>query len=272
MGWNPGITYTSPMRSVLALFAHPDDETFGPGATLAKLAAGGCRVNLVCATRGESGTIDRSAHIGRRGLGALRIEELNGACSALGIEKPRILNLPDSGLHRLEPETLQLPFTAAIREFRPEIIITFHSDGISGHRDHRTVTRRAREAFDFAADSERWPHLGEPHAAGRLWCYTVAESQASRITFRKLHSTPDAEVEAWIEVGEYLAHKQAAVDAHATQKLFIENMARFLGGLEDWWNPEAFVMEAGRVPISGKVTDLFAGMPAPAAPRPDHEV
>jgi len=257
------VRYTPAMRSVLALFAHPDDETFGPGATLAKLAATGCRVHLVCATRGEAGTIDRSAEIGRRGLAEIRTRELLGACRALGVEAPRILGLPDSGLHRLEAETLQLPFVAAIREFRPELVITFHADGISGHLDHQTVTIRAREAFDLAADPGRWPYLGEAYAAPRLWCYTVPESRAKRITYRRLHASPDAEVQAWIDVRAQLGHKQAAVDAHATQKLFIENLREFLGGLEEWWTPEAFVLDRARVPLpegAGAVDDLFAGM------------
>jgi LmbE family N-acetylglucosaminyl deacetylase len=250
------------MRSVLALFAHPDDETFGPGGTLARLAADGAAVHLLCATRGESGTIDRSAFLGRRRLAALREEELRAACRELLILPPEILPLPDGGLHRLVPETLLRPFVRAIRAHRPEILVTFHPNGISGHRDHRTVTARALEAFERAADPDLWPYLGPPHAARRLWGYAMPGSKAARITYRTLHSVPDSELDARIDVRDHLARERRAVAAHASQAAFVTQLEAFLGDLDAFWAEEAFVLLASRPPAPGPapVEDLYAGL------------
>ena len=252
-------------RTVLSLFAHPDDETFGPGGTLARLADEGHALHLMCATRGESGSIGKSSSYGRRRLAALREAELEAAREVLGIRSLEIIGLPDGGLRRLEPETLVLPFVRAIRTFRPDILITFHADGISGHADHRTVTARTLTAWERAADRAFAPHLGEPHATPRVWAYSIPDSAARRVTHRKLYSVPDEAVDAVLEVSAYSPVKRRAVEVHATQKLFIEDMERRLGGLGALWGRECFVLAASRVPLPGKaprpVEDLFAGMP-----------
>ncbi len=250
---------------VLALFAHPDDETFGPGGTLAVLAAAGHPVHLVCATRGEAGTIGESASLGRERLAAVRDEELRAACRALGIRPPKILGLPDGGLAGLPEEQLRDPFVREIRALRPAVIVTFHSNGISGHADHRTVTAAAADAFDRAADAGHAPELGPPHETARLWTYAVAESRARRVTYRRLHSVPDAEVDARIDIAEQFSAKRAAVAAHATQRPFMDGLEEHVGDLEAFWNPESFVLAAARAPLppgAHPVSDLFAGMDA----------
>jgi LmbE family N-acetylglucosaminyl deacetylase len=249
---------------VLALFAHPDDETFGPGGTLAALAAAGHPVHLLCATRGEAGTIGESASLGRERLAAVREEELRAACLALGLRPPRQLGLPDGGLADLDPDLLLRPFLRMIRAVRPAVIVTFHANGISGHRDHRTVTRLAGLAFERAADSRHAPELGSPHAARRLWTYALDESRARRVTYRKLHAVPDAEVDAEIDIRAFVAAKRAAVAAHATQRPFMDHLEEHVGDLEGFWNPESFVLTAARDPLppgERPVRDLFAGWP-----------
>jgi len=253
-----------PFRSpVLAVFAHPDDETFGPGATLARLAAEGHPVHLLCATRGEAGTIGESARFGRRRLADLREEELCGACRALGIAAPEILALPDSGLARLEERTLVRPIVRAIRAHRPRLLITFHADGLSGHADHRTVTARTRDSFRMAGEDGLWPDLGAPHRVERLWTYAIPDSKARLITYRKLYSVPDASLDAVIDVGPFVERKRAAVLAHASQKPFIDRMERELGGLDHLWAEEGFVLAEGVAvaPERRPVGDLFDGLP-----------
>ena len=249
-------------RIVLGLFAHPDDETFGPGATLARLAAEGHDVHLLTATRGEAGTIGKSSSLGRQELASVREAELVAACVALGIHPPEILTLPDSGLGRLEEETLLRPFVRKIRSVRPDIIISFHAEGISGHLDHRTVTLRALTAFERAADPEVWPYLGDPFAVQRFWAYSVPESRARRVTTRKLYSVRDDEVDAVLDVRAHVPAKKAAVEAHASQKPFIDRLEQDLGGLDDYWAQESFVLAASRIPLAGPrpVGDLFEGL------------
>lgn len=249
-------------RTVLGLFAHPDDETFGPGATLARLAAEGHAVHLLTATRGEAGTIGQSASLGRQELASVREAELVAACAALGIHPPEILTLPDSGLVRLEEETLLRPFVRKIRAVRPDIIMSFQAEGISGHLDHRTVTARAHAAFELAADPNLWPYLGAPFAVQRFWAYSITESRARRITTRRLFAVPDHAIDAILDVGAYVSAKKAAVAAHGSQKSFIDRMEQDLGGLDEYWAQEFFVLAAARAPLTGPrpVHDLFEGM------------
>jgi N-acetylglucosamine malate deacetylase 2 len=253
---------TTLARTVLGLFAHPDDETFGPGATLAMLAAQGHVVHLLCATRGEAGTIGRSASLGRRELASVREAELKAACRALGTREPEILTLPDSGLARLEDETLLRPIVRAIRSVRPQVLVSFHADGISGHTDHRTVSARTLRAFDLAADRALWPDLGAPHAATRFWAYCIPETKARRITTRRIFSVPDESVDALLDVRSHIPAKRAAVAAHASQKPFIDRLEQDLGGLEEQWSTEAFILAAARVPLDGArpARDLFEGI------------
>ena len=253
---------TASPRTVLGVFAHPDDETFGPGGTLARLAAEGHDVHLLCATRGEAGTIGRSSSLGRMELAALREAELEAACAALGIQEPEVLALPDSGLARLEEETLLRPIVRAIRGLRPDVLVSFHSDGISGHTDHRTVTARTRRAFDLANQDGLWPDLGAPFAPARFWAYSIPESRARRIKSRQLFSVPDTSLDAVLDVRSFIPRKRAAVLAHASQKPFIDRLEAELGGLDDYWGEEGFVLDAARVPIAEKrpLESLFEGM------------
>lgn len=241
---------------VLAVFAHPDDETFGPGGTLAKLTRTGRSVHLLTMTCGEAGTIDKSAAMGRRNLAALRRHELRTACAVLGIEGLTQLHLPDSGLIRLEEETLLRPIVGAIRRYRPRLVMTFHGDGISGHPDHRTVTRRVKTGFDLAMDPGCWPDLGGPHAAWRLWTYAVTREYSDRVTWRKLHAVDEEALSARVDVTEYVAVKRAAVAAHASQAKFIRDLEEQLGDLE-FWNREGFTLERGEKP--GRLLDDLDG-------------
>jgi LmbE family N-acetylglucosaminyl deacetylase len=247
---------------VLGIFAHPDDETFGPGGTLALLARTHA-VHLVCATRGESGTIGDSGSYGRRALAAIRERELCAACRELGIRPPWILPFPDGGLHRLEEETLVLPFVRAIRAVRPDILITFHENGLSGHSDHRTVTRRVVTAFRAAGETRR-PELGPPHAPARLWVYSIPESRAARLTARKLHAVPDDALDAVLDVTEGMPAREAAIRAHATQKPFIDWVNQRVENPATFWGREGFMLRDARVPLPPDaprpVDDLFLGL------------
>jgi mycothiol S-conjugate amidase len=187
------------------------------------------------------------------------------AASALGVRTVEQLAFPDGGLARLAEETLLRPFVRAVRRVRPDIVMTFHANGISGHLDHRTVTARSLAAFERAADPAYAPDLGTPHTTSRLWTYCVAESKAERITWRRIHSVPDCELDAVIDVGAFVDAKRAAVSAHASQAPFVHDMERRLGDLTEQWSTEGFVLSAARVPLpdgmARPVNDLFAGMP-----------
>lgn len=132
---------------ILAIFAHPDDETFLAGGTLAKYAAGGWDVLLLCATHGEAGRRGEYGSFTKKQFALLRKEELEAACRALGIHRPIFLECADKGLARDCWNSATEEIVHAIRRLRPDVVITFGPDGISGHPDHVALSQIVTTAF-----------------------------------------------------------------------------------------------------------------------------
>ncbi len=131
---------TGPRRgTVLVVVAHPDDETLMMGGTLARLAAGGWRVVVLSTTRGEAGWIADRALATSATLGAVREQELRRACALLGLACPIVWDYPDRGLSALDPDTFTQALVRAMREIRPQIVVTWGPDGGYGHPDHLAV-------------------------------------------------------------------------------------------------------------------------------------
>ena len=146
--------------NILAVFAHPDDEGFGCGGTLAALVAGGHHVTLVCATNGDVGEISDPALATPETLGRVRQGELREAMDVTGIKDVRFLNYRDSGMVGWEdnnhpnslfqaPESKVVEQVAEIiREIHPDIVITHDPTGGYGHPDHVTICARTRTAVE----------------------------------------------------------------------------------------------------------------------------
>ena len=168
-------------RVLLAVFAHPDDESFGPGGTLAKYAAEGAEVWLVCATDGDAGTVDASLLTGYASTGQLRAAELCCAAQALGLAGVDWLGYRDSGMagsvENAHPDSLfQAPLdevagkiVASIRRHRPQVIICDNQFGGYGHPDHIKLHQATVAAFAAATDPARYPESGQCHQADRLF-------------------------------------------------------------------------------------------------------
>ncbi len=147
------------VRRLLAVFAHPDDETFGPGGTLAKCAAEGVAVHLVCATRGEAGDSDITDWGACEDLACRREEELRCAASILGLTEVHLLGYRDSGmagslanqhpraLVRADPDVLAEQVADLMRQLRPQVVLTFDPYGGYGHPDHIAMHRTTVAAF-----------------------------------------------------------------------------------------------------------------------------
>ena len=134
-------------RRILAIFAHPDDETFLAGGTLAKYAASGWKVFLLCATRGEAGRRGANEALTAEEFADVRQKELEEACAALGIEAPMFLHCADQQVasncqQSATEECLQL-----ITRLKPEIVISFGPDGVSGHPDHVAMSTIVTKSF-----------------------------------------------------------------------------------------------------------------------------
>ena len=136
---------------LLGVFAHPDDEVFVAGGTLAKYTARGAEAMVLSATRGQAGQIRDAAAATRHTLGAVREQELRRACAILGVQTVACLDYLDGALRDADLEVLVAAVSDAIADFRPDIVITFGEDGAYGHPDHVTISAATTRAFERAA-------------------------------------------------------------------------------------------------------------------------
>ncbi|MGC8959186.1 MAG: PIG-L deacetylase family protein [Chloroflexia bacterium] len=191
--------------TLLAVLAHPDDETFRCGGTLALLARRGARVHLLTATRGEAGSCGEPPLCAPEELPAVREAELRCACAALGIEPPRILDYRDGTLAEVDAEGLIAAILDVVREVRPQVLLSFGPEGLSGHVDHIAVGYCAAEAFRRAG-----------HVAA-LYTVAVPRSLAERLGMGRVHPVPDEEIALAVDVTPVWEQKMAAMRCHATQ-------------------------------------------------------
>jgi N-acetyl-1-D-myo-inositol-2-amino-2-deoxy-alpha-D-glucopyranoside deacetylase len=291
---------TDAARRLLLVHAHPDDETIGTGATMAKYAAEGAHVTLVTCTLGEEGEIlvpelEHLASDREDGLGRHRIGELADAMKALGVQDHRFLGGPgrwrDSGMMgtpqndrpdcfwRADLDEAVGELVRVVREVRPQVVVTYDENGGYGHPDHIQAHRVAVAAFDAAGDPARYPEAGEPWQPSKLY-YAVLPVSVVRAAYDALRElgeeapfgaaspeelsfgVPDEIVTTRIDASDHLDAKVAAMRAHATQ---IEVDGPFFA-LSNNIGQRAFAVEHYRLvrgdeaPAEGQEDDLFAGL------------
>ena len=123
-------------KRILCLFAHPDDETFGPGGSLAVWRGQGAEVHIICATKGEAG-----------GSPIARVKEIKAAANILNLNPVTFLKSKDGKIGNSQLLELENAFIPFINEFQPDTIVTFDLNGVSGHLDHIAVASAATQAF-----------------------------------------------------------------------------------------------------------------------------
>lgn len=219
-------------KRLVAVFAHPDDESFGPGGTLARYAALGVELTLVCGTRGEAGSIGFSKRYGPALLGRIRQAELEGAVEVLGFRALHLLGYPDKGVPDIGAERGTADVLRILRAVEPDLVLAFHPLGISGHADHRAMTAYAAAAVtQLGAESGRAPILQY---------YTLPESVTREIKDRELPPVPDADITAIVDTAPYAEAKIRAIHCHRTQLAFYERL-RSMPGLDGRFAIERFV-------------------------------
>ncbi|HSB00016.1 MAG TPA: PIG-L family deacetylase [Anaerolineales bacterium] len=156
---------------LLAVFPHPDDETLGMGSTLARYAAEGVEVYLVCATRGERGWFDSEGpDPGLEGLARIREAELRCAAENLGIRDVSFLGYIDGDVDQANPEEITDKLVAHIRRIRPHVVVTFGPDGAYGHPDHIALSQFTTGALACAADGNfADAHTQPPHRVSKFY-------------------------------------------------------------------------------------------------------
>jgi LmbE family N-acetylglucosaminyl deacetylase len=201
--------------SLLAVFAHPGDESWGPGATLAMYAQQGVEVTLVCATRGEDSPWGSSPSVSPQELGKTRVQELAAACKSLGIRQWTVLGYPDGALAQRNTRALEKEIVRWIREVQPQAVITHHPEGAAGHPDHDALSRAATRAYLVAARARRFPEqLKEgltPWQPGDLYYYISSDVELLSKGKEDLSlSMPD--------VSRFATPKERALRCYASQE------------------------------------------------------
>ncbi len=136
-----------PGRSVLAVCAHPDDESFGLGAVLADAASRGAEVSVLCFTAGEASTLGASTlGVGQAPLSQVRRDEFEAAAAVLGLQSPLMMDYPDGGLSGVDVEELAGHVVAAAGQLEAAGILAFDLGGVTGHPDHHRATEAALAA------------------------------------------------------------------------------------------------------------------------------
>jgi len=232
-------------HSLLAVFAHPDDEAFGTGGTLSRYAAKGYKVCLVCATRGEAGEISDPSFATPENLGQVREQELRCAAETMGISELIFLDYRDSGMagtpenedprafDNATAEEVVPRLVGIIRHLRPQVIVTFEPNGGYGHPDHKAIHRHTLEAFHAAADAERFPQQGPPWQATRLFYSAIPRSffidmrkqlveMGEDISDYDIFNNseagwPDDQVNVHLDVSSTVKDKWDALNCHRTQ-------------------------------------------------------
>jgi LmbE family N-acetylglucosaminyl deacetylase len=155
---------------LMAVLAHPDDETAGMGSTFAYYRRRGIQTSLVMATRGERGWAGPHAQDpGPQAMATTRTGELEAAASILGIDEIAFLEYIDGDLDRADPRQAISRIVAHLRRIRPQVVITFPPDGAYGHPDHIAVSQFTAAALVCAADPTYRSSDGRPHRADKFY-------------------------------------------------------------------------------------------------------
>jgi LmbE family N-acetylglucosaminyl deacetylase len=172
-------------KKMLVVVAHPDDETFGMGGTLALYAHLGVEINLICATRGEVGEVETEKLEGFSSIGELREHELQCAADMLGLRKVYFLGYRDSGMPGSDENKHSDAFINApmdevakkiaviIREFKPEVVLTFDPIGGYMHPDHIATHKATVAAFDLAGDRSFITSQLKPFKPRKLYFHII---------------------------------------------------------------------------------------------------
>ncbi len=168
-------------KTLLAVLAHPDDESFGLGGTLALYSSKGYDVYYVCATRGEAGTVDEEHLKGFKDTAEMRTAELMKAAQALGLKEVFFLGYRDSGMPGTEPNQhpdaqINAPIDEVagrvvkyIRDLKPEVVLTFDPIGGYKHPDHIHIHKATVLAFENSDNASFHPEAGAPFKAKALY-------------------------------------------------------------------------------------------------------
>ncbi|HZP89476.1 MAG TPA: PIG-L family deacetylase [Actinomycetota bacterium] len=256
-------------RRLAAVFAHPDDDTYGIAGTVALHRHEDLALTVVLATSGEAGRIFDDSLAARETLGAVREAEDRASWAEIGVEPDlRLLRHPDGGLAGMDRAELVAEVEAILHEVRPDVVVTFGPEGVTGHEDHIAIGAATTEAFhrvrSLATDGPR-----------RLLHVALRQSRLDRfdqwLRARGMdpldptqpfvpRGVPDADVGVVVDCSSVYERKLEALRRHRTQAeledIPFELWPTVLG-------EEAFVLAWPESPPGARpLADVFDGLPA----------
>lgn len=281
---------TNPHYTLLAVTAHPDDESFGMGGTLALYAQRGVEVHLICATRGEAGDVEPDYLEGYSSIAERRMAELHCAAANLGLAGVYYLDYRDSGMSGSPDNHHPKALTAApleevagkiahyIRQLRPQVIITFDPIGGYKHPDHIAIHNATVKAFHLAGDENFsddnppfTPHKLYYHVLPKRWLKLASillpllgknprrMGKNQDIDLVNLAKSGNFPINARINFRRVREKKEAAADCHRSQ---LEGAALRKGPLrwiQNWFGTNETYMRAYPPPLPAQLErDLFA--------------
>ncbi len=279
---------------LMCVHAHPDDECIGTGGVLRRAHEEGLRTAVVTCTGGERGEVVGTgmdpAEVFPR-LGEVRRGELTRSLEILGAGAPRWLGYVDSGMMGTEGNDDPASFwqanldeavgrlVAQIREFKPDVIVSYDAFGVYGHPDHIQAHRVTLLAAEACAVKALYPEAGAPWAIAKVYLGTVP-LEAMVMTNRELRSrglpspfgesddlddlpfgTRQDDVAAGVDVRPWLQPKMAALRAHHSQVGDDSFFLNFPDGIaEVALGTEWFIRHRSSVPVPEREDDLFTGL------------
>lgn len=270
----------SHLPTLLVVFAHPDDEAFPTGGVMAHYAKLGHKVYLACATRGEAGQLKDPSLGENLDMAAVRTQELELSCAALGVEAPMFLGWHDSGrnerlrlddpkaLHNASLFEVEQTIREVIERVQPTVMITFDPHGGYGHPDHLVIHRAATAAFYSTG------HLPSPPQRLFYSAWTIERMIQMQQSQQRdsivggleptLYGVHPNTLALTVDVSAYVPQKMAAAKAHRSQFAQLTSDAvppERRAQMEQMFSREFFSLGGTRGAIPNwPLGDLFEGL------------
>ncbi len=237
---------------LLCVAAHPDDECFAFGGALALAAERGVETSVICLTDGQAATNRGDAASGEE-LGRVRRAEFVESCEVLGVKHHELLDYQDAQLEFADFSTAAGKLVKRMREFKPNVVITFGLDGgLNTHPDHTVVSALTNAAFHWAASAKRYPELGPIHHGDRLFVLSANFFLPDR---------PAPLPAPWtltLDISGAMDRKQEAFRRHTSQAPLMERTKHLF---DQFGQCEYYtLLAAAETQAAVQMTDMFAGL------------
>lgn len=253
---------------MLAVLAHPDDESLGMGGTIARYTREGAAVHLITATRGERGRCDYiTPRPDDREVGTIREAELRTAADILGVESVSFLDYPDGGLNDVDSWQATARIAEKILAIRPHVVVTFAHDGFYGHPDHIAISQYTTAAVTRAAAHgyavPKLYYLAWPKSKWDAYQAALKEL-VSRVgnQIRKAQPWPDWALTTILDTRETWHTVWRAVSAHRSQVAGYQRLRDLPQDLHQaLWGSQSFYRALSLVNGGSHIeSDLFEGI------------